>query len=255
MIREHRAAGAGDPALQLRLEAGGDFLLVAGVDGELAEGGAFGFVVFVELEADRRGSVGRFPAPFSDRDELERHAFVPAQPGTVSANEKAIADADVSGGDETRGAVGREHAFDGVAGGEGRIVVGSGGRSGRKIVEREIEGRGGIRFGFARRAFAGWTVDGRGDRCGKRGGGGCFDGRRFRGGGGSRGRFGGEWMIAARSDGFDGGDGIRRDGTRFFGRSREGFGGDGRGRLSRLVGGWLGRGRFGWRGGRLFRGS
>ena len=64
-----------------RLKTGADFLLVTWGEGEFAEGDAFLLVVFVELHRERFDGVGGFPAPFADRDELERHAFSQHKPG------------------------------------------------------------------------------------------------------------------------------------------------------------------------------
>ena len=60
-----------------RLEAGVDLVLVAGLEGELAEAEAFHLVVFVVFCCGWGGGVGGLPTPFTDGNKLERHAFFP----------------------------------------------------------------------------------------------------------------------------------------------------------------------------------
>ena len=88
-----------------------------------AERGALDGVVLVELEAYLAGGVGRFPTPFADGDELERHTLLPAQTGALAADVKAVADADVGGDDEAGGAIGGEDAFREFGGLRGGGVV------------------------------------------------------------------------------------------------------------------------------------
>ena len=97
---------------------------MGGVDGAGAEGGALDGVVFVEFETHGAGGVGGFPAPFADRDELERDAFFPAQAGAFAADEESVSNADVGRDDEAGGAVGGEDVFGDFGGlGDRRIVT------------------------------------------------------------------------------------------------------------------------------------
>ena len=71
--RESRRAlrGVADNKRELsRSEGGVDLVVMAGLEGELAERDAFLLVVFVEFDRGGKEELGAFPAPFADGDEL-----------------------------------------------------------------------------------------------------------------------------------------------------------------------------------------
>ncbi len=70
--------------------------------GELPEGSALGLVVFVEADLGGEEELGVFPAPFADRNELQRGALGKTQAGAVATDKQFIANTDVSGGDQPR---------------------------------------------------------------------------------------------------------------------------------------------------------
>src|SRR5690606_19422422 len=72
-------------------KVGADFVLVAGGDGDLAEGGAFDLVVLVEAHLHGGGGVVGLPAPLADGDELQRHAMIGMQAGALAADVELVA--------------------------------------------------------------------------------------------------------------------------------------------------------------------
>ncbi len=90
------------------LESRRHFALLAGLDDDFAEGGAFLLVVFVELDPHRSFGVGRLPAPFANRDKLQGRPVVPRQAGALAACEKFIPDSDISCNHESRESVVRD---------------------------------------------------------------------------------------------------------------------------------------------------
>jgi len=91
-----------------------------------AEGGALDGIVFVELKGDGSGRFGGFPAPFADGDKLEGNAFFPREARAFAANEEAVANANIGGGEEAAGAIGGHRGNRGVGAVEFELRGGNG---------------------------------------------------------------------------------------------------------------------------------
>lgn len=91
-----------------------------------AEGGAFDGIVLVEFERHGRGGLGGFPTPFADGDKLEGDAFFPREARAFAANEEAVANANVGGGEEAAGAIGGHRGNRGVGAVEFELRGGNG---------------------------------------------------------------------------------------------------------------------------------
>src|SRR5258708_937436 len=98
--RRGRGGGTSAPLLKQR----GDLDMLAGLEENFA-GERGSLVVLVELAGHRAGGVVRGPAPLADGNKLHGHALVRDEAGAVAADEELVADADVGGDEQPRGAV------------------------------------------------------------------------------------------------------------------------------------------------------